>query len=58
MPRNFAIDPTGAWLLVAHQYSNDVLVFKIDPSSGRLTKTGKGIKLEVPVCIQFVPVGS
>jgi 6-phosphogluconolactonase len=58
MPRNFAIDPTGAWLLVAHQYSNDVLVFKIDPSSGRLTKTGQGIKLEVPVCIQFVPVGS
>ncbi len=58
MPRNFAIDPTGAWLLVAHQYSNDVLVFKIDQTSGRLAKTGKGIKLEVPVCIQFVPAGS
>ena len=29
MPRNFAIDPTGAYLLVAHQYSNNVIVFKL-----------------------------
>ena len=30
MPRNFAIDPTGSFMLVAHQYSNNVIVFKID----------------------------
>jgi 6-phosphogluconolactonase len=56
MPRNFAIDPTGAYLLVAHQYSNNVIVFKIDPATGRLTKTSNEIKLDVPVCIQFVPI--
>jgi 6-phosphogluconolactonase len=58
MPRNFAIDPTGAYLLVAHQYSNTVVVFKIDRATGRLTKTGNEIKLDVPVCIQFVPIHS
>jgi 6-phosphogluconolactonase len=58
MPRNFAIDPTGSYLLVAHQYSNDVIVFKIDPASGKLSKTGNQIKLDVPVCIVFVPIHS
>jgi 6-phosphogluconolactonase len=58
MPRNFAIDPTGSYLLAAHQYSNTVVVFKIDRATGRLSKTGTEIKLDVPVCIQFVPVQS
>jgi 6-phosphogluconolactonase len=58
MPRNFAIDPTGSYLLVAHQYSNNVIVFKIDRATGRLSKTGNEIKLDVPVCIQFVPIHS
>jgi 6-phosphogluconolactonase len=58
MPRNFAIDPTGSYMLVAHQYSNNVIVFKIDSATGRLTKTGNEIQLQVPVCIQFVPVHS
>ena len=56
MPRNFAIDPTGSYLLVAHQYSNNVIVFKVDRATGRLSKTGNEIKLDVPVCIQFVPI--
>jgi 6-phosphogluconolactonase len=58
MPRNFAIDPTGAYLLVAHQYSNNVIVFKRDPATGKLSKTGNEIKLDVPVCIVFVPTQS
>lgn len=58
MPRNFAIDPTGSYFLVAHQYSNDVIVFKIDPATGKLAKTGNEIKLDVPVCIVFVPTQS
>jgi 6-phosphogluconolactonase len=58
MPRNFAIDPTGSYLLVAHQYGNTVIVFKLDRATGRMTKTGNEIKLDVPVCIQFVPIHS
>jgi 6-phosphogluconolactonase len=56
MPRNFAVDPTGKFLLVAHQYSNNVIVFKIDPATGKLAKTGNEVKLDVPVCLVFIPV--
>jgi len=52
-PRNFAIDPTGKFLLVAHQYSNDVVIFKINKISGKLTNSGRKIELCSPVCLVF-----
>jgi 6-phosphogluconolactonase len=55
MPRNFDIDPTGAYLLAANQLSNNVVVFGIDRSTGKLSKTGKEIKADTPVCLKFVP---
>jgi 6-phosphogluconolactonase len=55
MPRNFDIDPTGAYLLTANQLSNNVVVFAIDRSTGKLSKTGKEIKADTPVCLKFVP---
>ena len=57
MPRNFKIDPTGIFLLVANQISNNIVVFKIDQVSGKLAKTGTEIKVDTPVCLQFAPVG-
>jgi 6-phosphogluconolactonase len=56
MPRNFAIDPTGAYLFSANQVSGNVLVFHVDGNTGRLTPTSTDLKLDVPVCIVFVPV--
>ena len=52
-PRNFAIDPTGRFLLVAHQYSNDVVVFKRDVVSGVISDSGKRLELCSPVCLVF-----
>ncbi len=52
-PRNFAIDPSGNFLLVAHQYSNDVVIFKRDKITGALEDTGKRIYLCSPVCVVF-----
>lgn len=52
-PRNFVMDPTGKFLLVAHQYSNDVVIFSIDASTGKLTDSGKRIELCAPVCLVF-----
>ncbi len=57
MPRSFAIDPTGNYLLAANELSNNIVVFRIDPSTGKLAKTGKEIMVETPVCLQFVPAG-
>jgi 6-phosphogluconolactonase len=52
-PRNFAIDPSGNFLLVAHQYTNDVVIFKRNKKTGLLTDTGKKIALCSPVCLVF-----
>ncbi len=52
-PRNFAIDPTGNFLLVAHQYTNDVVIFKRSKKTGLLTNTGEKIALCSPVCLVF-----
>lgn len=52
-PRNFTIDPSGKFLLVGHQYSNDVVLFSIDTTTGILTDSGKRIALCSPVCLVF-----
>ena len=56
MPRFFTIDPTGAYLLAANQISNNVVLYKIDPSTGRLLKTNTEINVDTPVCLKFVPM--
>ena len=52
-PRNFGIDPSGKFILVAHQYTNDVVIFKRNITTGSLTDTGKRINLCSPVCLVF-----
>jgi 6-phosphogluconolactonase len=56
-PRNFKIDPTGRYLFAANQDSNSIVIFKIDPLTGRLAPTGQVLEVHAPVCIQFVPAG-
>ena len=57
MPRNFAIDPTGAYLFAANELSGNVALFKIDANTGRLSPTKTDLKIDVPVCIVFLPAG-
>ena len=57
MPRSFAIDPTGRYLLAANELTNNIVVFRIDAATGKLTKTGKEIMVDTPVCLQFAPAG-
>ncbi len=52
-PRNFALDPTGQFLLAANQRSDNIVVFAIDLESGSLRETGSEISLPSPVCIRF-----
>ena len=40
-PRNFAIDPSGKWLISANQDSDKVVVMSIDQSTGKLTATDR-----------------
>lgn len=52
-PRNFAIDPSGKYLLVANQKSNEVVIFKRDETTGALTDAGKRIAVAAPVNLVF-----
>lgn len=52
-PRNFNITPNGKFLLVACRDSNVIQVFERDSITGMLSDTGKDIKIDKPVCIQF-----
>jgi 6-phosphogluconolactonase len=56
-PRNFTIDPTGNWIIVSNQDGNNVVVFKIDLLTGRLTQTGQPLNLPKPMCARFLPGG-
>jgi 6-phosphogluconolactonase len=53
-PRHFTIDPTGAFLLAANEESNNIVVFKINPTTGELAPTGQVLEVPSPVCITFV----
>lgn len=55
-PRNFAIDPTGRYMLVANQSGGNVIVFRIDSSTGELTPTQASIEVANPVCVRFMPI--
>jgi 6-phosphogluconolactonase len=56
IPRNFVIDPTGEFLLAANQDSGNIVVFRIDATTGALTPTGQVAEVPAPVCITFGPV--
>jgi 6-phosphogluconolactonase len=51
-PRTFAIPPEGRLMIVANQYSNDLVTFWIE-TDGSLTPTGEKLALPVPVCVLF-----
>jgi 6-phosphogluconolactonase len=52
-PRSFALDPTGRWLVVAGQHTNDLTALRIDPASGALTPSGRKVSVKAPVCVVF-----
>lgn len=53
-PRNFAIDPSGNFLLAANQSTGNVVVFKRDKKTGLLTPTGESINIPQVSCLKFL----
>jgi 6-phosphogluconolactonase len=54
-PRNFTLDPTERWMLVANQDSNLISVFARDPKTGELADEVKSsVAAEAPMRILFV----
>ncbi len=53
-PRDFNFDPSGRFLVVGNQKSNDLTVYKVDPKTGKLSFLSKSITLKDPICFQFL----
>jgi 6-phosphogluconolactonase len=53
-PRSFVIDPSGDFLLVANQDTDNVFTFKIDISTGLPIDEPTETKIPTPVCLKFL----
>jgi 6-phosphogluconolactonase len=54
-PRHFAISPDGGWLFCANQDANDVVCFRIDAATGKLSEPVTKIATPACVCVVFWP---
>lgn len=52
-PRNFMVHPSGQFILVANQDTDNIVVFRRDPKTGLLTETGEQAKVPSPVCLKM-----
>ena len=53
-PRNFSVEPSGRFILAANQDTNNVIVLRVDFTTGLLSPTGSSIKVGRPVCVRFM----
>jgi len=54
VPRNYAIDPSGKWLVCANLKADTATIYGVDPQTGRLTLSGT-IAVPEALCVRFVP---
>ncbi|WP_342540289.1 lactonase family protein [Heyndrickxia sp. FSL K6-6286] len=52
-PRDFVLDPTENYLIASNQNSSNLVLFKRDSVSGKLTLLQSDIKVPDPVCVKF-----
>ena len=51
-PRNFMIDLKGEYILAANQDTDNIVIFKVDPKTGKLRDTGNQTKVPSPACLK------
>ncbi len=56
-PRNFAISPSGQYLLVANRRGDSVVVFQVDSDTGALTPTDHSVEVPEPTKVEFAGGG-
>jgi 6-phosphogluconolactonase len=56
VPRHITLDPSGRWLLVCGQESNEVAVLGVDPADGRIGPPAGKLALGAPMCATFAAV--
>jgi len=53
-PRDFEVDPSGRFMLVANQDTNTIVTYEINQETGELIDTGYIEEVPTPVCIKFL----
>jgi 6-phosphogluconolactonase (cycloisomerase 2 family) len=53
-PREFSLDPSGKFLLIANQKSNQIVVVERDPKTGLLGKTVQKLPMDAPSDLKFM----
>ncbi len=53
-PRDFNIDPSGKYMIVANQDKDNLVVYEINPKTGKLTFKHESISVKLPICIAFL----
>ncbi|WP_438804691.1 lactonase family protein [Oceanobacillus saliphilus] len=53
-PRDFVLDPTEKFLIVANQESDNLVLFSRDSETGKLTLVQKDIEAPEAICIKFL----
>ena len=54
-PRDFMIDPTGKYLIIANQIGNNIVVYKLNPTTGVPSSVVSQTQIDSPVCLKIVP---
>ena len=55
-PRHFALDPTGAYMLVGNQDSGNLSAYTVHPHTGQLRPVGRPTPtIDKPACVVIVP---
>ncbi len=52
--RHIALDPSGRWLVISHQESNDLVVLERNPAIGALSAPRQTLPQQKPMCVVFV----
>jgi 6-phosphogluconolactonase len=55
-PRNFLVDKKNEFVFVAHQDTDNIVLFKWQAKKGKLTSTGLQVKVPSPVCLKMTTI--
>lgn len=53
IPRDFNIDPSGKFMIVANQNTDNLVIYDVDGKTGKLTFRQESIAVKAPICVTF-----
>ena len=53
-PREFDFEPSGRFLYVGNQTTNQMMTFAVDPDTGKMTPSGAKMEIPKPACVKFL----